>query len=179
MEGITSTSPGGTVLRFHSFVRGAAIIINMDDECMEMELIQDDGRENHKVFLRLNVSFGRYLQKLQREAMRTQYELACLSTLGGAYHLCKRPKEALVLSQRLEQVGHRMASMPILIRAKVFQAANWFALQNIRRSNTCWKEANSMLVALREKNGAVSADMESFVKAFEAWLAKSSSSQLG
>eukprot|EP01039_Chlorochromonas_danica_P006798 gene6798-7510_t len=176
MEIIASTSLGAPVLRFHSYFRGATIIVNLDDEMLEMELIQDGGRENEKVFLRLNMCFGRYLQKLQRDALRTQYELACLSTLGGAYHLCKRPKEALVLSQRLEQVGHRMASLPILIRSKVFQAANWLALQNIRRSNACWKEAKIMLATLREKNGGVSVDMESFVIAFEVWLAKSSSS---
>jgi hypothetical protein len=53
-----------------------------------------------------------------------QYNLACLSTLGGAYHLCNHPETALVIAIRQEMYAKKLGSTSVALRAKVFQAVN-------------------------------------------------------
>ena len=64
----------------------------------------------------MNRSFGRRLFLLERNAMHSQYLLACLSTLGGAHHLCNKPIQALQLAINQEAVGKRLGSTAIVIR---------------------------------------------------------------
>lgn len=51
-------------------------------------------------------------------------QLACLSTMGGAYSICKYPKEALQIAQKQEQVGIRSGSKQIQCHAKLYQFIN-------------------------------------------------------
>ena len=52
------------------------------------------------------------------------YQLACLSTMGGAYSICQYPLEALRIAQRQEQVGLRVKSKQIQCHAKLYQYIN-------------------------------------------------------
>lgn len=76
----------------------------------------------------INTSFSGRLQYLQRQAKHAQYLLACLSTLGGANHLCNKPLEALALARQQEVVGHKLGSTDIVLRARAFQAVNYALL---------------------------------------------------
>ena len=77
---------------------------------------------------------------------RVQHQLAYLSTMGGANHLCNKPLVALEIAQRQEFIGKKIGSTSIQIRAKVFQAVNYGLLGNKliakRMFNSIIKEAN-------------------------------------
>lgn len=61
---------------------------------------------------------------LQKKAINTQYQLACLSTMGGAYHICNYPKQALALAIQQELIGRSMGATNIIVRAKLYQYVN-------------------------------------------------------
>lgn len=52
------------------------------------------------------------------------FQLACLSTMGGAYSICQYPRQALRIAQRQEQVGIRANSKPVQCHAKLYQYIN-------------------------------------------------------
>lgn len=51
-------------------------------------------------------------------------QLACLSTMGGAYSICQYPKEALQIAKRQELIGIRMGSKQVQCHAKLYQYIN-------------------------------------------------------
>mmetsp|Transcript_6686 Transcript_6686/g.12883 ORF Transcript_6686/g.12883 Transcript_6686/m.12883 type:complete len:190 (-) Transcript_6686:1743-2312(-) len=73
-------------------------------------------------------SWMRRLVRLQKAYVirvnQTQYELACLSTMGGAYSICRYPKEALQIAKRQELIGIRMGSKQVQCHAKLYQYIN-------------------------------------------------------
>ena len=74
---------------------------------------------------------------IQKDALNKQYQLACLSTMGGAYHICNYPKEALVLAVQQENIGRRIGAVNIIVRAKTYQCLNLALLgQNKRAKRT-------------------------------------------
>jgi len=76
----------------------------------------------------MNTSYSGRLQRLLRDAKHAQYLLACLSTLGGANHLCNKPRQALALAKQQEAIGTRLGSTDIVLRARAFQAVNYALL---------------------------------------------------
>jgi hypothetical protein len=112
----------------------------------------------------LNFSFAARLLYLEKQAIEIQYQLAYLSTLGGAYHLCNNPRKALTIAYEQEKVGHKLGSTAIIIRSKVFQAVN---LGLLGEQNTCvriFQNCKSMAVNCNWT------DMLSFVTASEQWF---------
>lgn len=71
-----------------------------------------------------NFAFSRRLNFLQYCAMETQYQLAYLSTMGGACHLTNNIDKALVIAKQQESIAERLGSLEIKIRSRVFQAVN-------------------------------------------------------
>lgn len=119
---------------------------------------------NGTIYVPMNRSFGRRLNRLCWEAVEIQYNLACLSTLGGAYHLCNHPETALVIAFRQEMFARKLGSTSVILRAKVFQAVN-FGLLGRRKEcaatfRYCTKEAS--------KEGWT--EMSGFVEASRKWL---------
>ena len=115
-------------------------------------------------FFPLETSFGRKLMRLQRDAMILQYNIAVLSTLGGAHHLCNKPEGALVLACQQEMVAKQLGSATLLIRSKVFQAVNLGLLEKKRQANSMFRHCE-MLV---QKEGWT--NMSNFVDASKNWL---------
>ena len=115
-------------------------------------------------FFPLETSFGRKLMRLQREAIILQYNIAVLSTLGGAHHLCNKPEGALVLACQQEMVAKQLGSATLLIRSKVFQAVNLGLLEKKRQANSMFRYCE-MLV---QKEGWT--NMSNFVDASKNWL---------
>jgi hypothetical protein len=115
--------------------------------------------------LTFNFRFGSLLRRLEKDAIMIQHELACLSTLGGAYHLCNKPLVALTIAKQQEVVGRRLGSTNLIVRAKVFQAVNLRILglkvESDKLFNDCHQtlEANPWLEELRQ-----------FVHASQLWL---------
>ena len=112
----------------------------------------------------LETSFGRKLMRLQRDAMILQYNIAVLSTLGGAHHLCNKPEGALVLACQQELVARQLGSSTLLLRSKVFQAVNLGLMEKKRQANSMFRQCE-MLV---EKEGWT--NMSNFVDASKNWL---------
>jgi hypothetical protein len=112
----------------------------------------------------LNRSFTRRLNSLIFEAMDIQYNLACLSTLGGAYHLCNYPKTALIISIRQEMFAKKLGSTSVMLRSKVFQAVNLGLLGKEKESASMFKYC----LEKSKKEGWT--DMSSFVEASRSWL---------
>jgi len=56
--------------------------------------------------------------------MHSCLQLACLSTMGGAYSICRYPKEALQIAKRQELIGIRMGSKQVQCHAKLYQYIN-------------------------------------------------------
>jgi hypothetical protein len=133
-----------------------------------MDAITNDKDDHPK--LSFNFIFGEYLRRLERRAGQRQYELAVLSTLGGAYHLCNRPKTALLLACKQEQLGRKIGSSVIVVRALVHQAINFRALGYLNKSRDCMQTCKNILMAMKEQNHASYKEMEDFVKTNEAWM---------
>lgn len=112
----------------------------------------------------LDLRFDWRIRKLLAEQQFIQYQLAYLSTLGGAYHLCNKPHVALVIAARQELVGRKMNSFTIIIRARVFQAVNMRLLGKRKRSKMLMESAYNLL----DRSGLD--NLRSFVTASHQWL---------
>uniref|UniRef100_A0A7S3HSH5 Uncharacterized protein n=1 Tax=Spumella elongata TaxID=89044 RepID=A0A7S3HSH5_9STRA len=112
----------------------------------------------------LDLRFSKRLLVLEKKGMEIQYQLAYLSTLGGAYHLCNRPETAFYIALRQEMIGRLLGSHSIVIRAKVFQAVNLSLLGYPKASKNLFK-ACKRVAAANDWAG-----MTAFVTASEHWL---------
>jgi len=130
----------------------------------EFVVDQTDGQ------MKFNFRFGELLKCLERKASQNQFQFAVISTLGGAYHLCNKPKVALLLAQKQERLGRRMESTIIVVKSKMFQAANWRALDDKEMSDKCVEDGKALIGACGDYK--VARDMERFVAGFEDWLNK-------
>jgi Domain of unknown function (DUF4807) len=128
--------------------------------------VNDDGDENDRVkeVMPLGRSFTRRLNRLQWEATHIQYSIACLSTLGGAYHLCNRPKVALALAKSQERVAVMLGSTSLLLRAMVHQAVNLALLGKYKKAEKMFADCSNMARAEGWTN------MLSFVSASKKWV---------
>jgi hypothetical protein len=79
-------------------------------------------------------SFYKRILLLFIKQVKGQYYLAVLSTLGGAYHLCKRPAKAYQIARMMEVVGSALGALPIIVQSKVFQAVNLKILGQDKKS---------------------------------------------
>ncbi len=133
------------------------VVVDVIDEfeCIERSNSQETFPE---------LRFASYLRKLQNEAHIIQYQLACLSTLGGAYHLCNKPMVALAISIRQEAIGRKLGSTMLIVRAKVFQAVNLKILGRDKESNAVFEVCYSIL-----ENNPWLQEL-SFVDASKLWL---------
>jgi hypothetical protein len=120
--------------------------------------------KSKSILLPMDLSFCFKLRKLQYQASIIQYQIACMSTLGGANHLCNRPKEALRIAIKQEKLGIMLSSTSLTLRARVFQAINYGLLGDIELSNQMFK----FLKKEAKKEGW--AGLISFVYASAKWL---------
>jgi hypothetical protein len=130
----------------------------------EEDRVQCEEEACHSKFS-FNFRFGSYLRKLEKEAIIIQYQLACLSTLGGAYHLCNKPQVALEISLRQEMIGRKLGSTLLIVRAKVFQAVNLRLLGRRRESDAVFRWCYILLDA-----NPWLEDSKSFVDASKLWI---------
>eukprot|EP01041_Mallomonas_annulata_P009096 gene9096-18844_t len=98
--------------------------------------------------LKIDFAWSERIFKVLKEALNAQYQLACLSTLGGAYHLCNRPVQALALARQQEIVGRYAGAGNIVFRARVYQAINLGLLGKFRKCRAilseCFFEAQNL-----------------------------------
>jgi len=115
-----------------------------------------------------NVGFAwsERILKVLKLYIHTQYELACLSTLGGAYHLCNRPQQALALAIRQERVGKTRGIPSITIRAKIFQAINHGLLGRKSKALRLFDDAR------RDANSISDVNLMHFCEASLLWYMK-------
>ena len=113
----------------------------------------------------INLEFSKKIRSLEMRGMVIQYQLACLSTLGGAYHLTNRPETAFIIAHKQEMVGRLLGSLSIVIRAKVFQAVNLSLLGYPKISRKVFAACKRAA-----KNNSWTG-MLAFVEASEVWLA--------
>ena len=114
--------------------------------------------------LDIGYSFSGKLRRLQREYHWVQHQLAYLSTMGGANHLCNKPLVALEIARKQEYIGKRIGSVSLQIRAKVFQAVN-YGLLGYK------KTANKMFIDLmKEAKDEGWATLIRFIEASMIWL---------
>lgn len=122
-----------------------------------------------------NLRFGDRLRFLEKRAQHVQYQLACLSTLGGAYHLCNDPRAALVIARRQEVVGRALGAVSIVVRSRVFQAVNFAQLGKPGRSRRAFAQCKTL--ALRQSCG-LSSSLLAFIEASEQWVVKNVHEQI-
>lgn len=120
--------------------------------------------ETSNTFLPMNRSFARRLNRLVWEAIEIHYNLACLSTLGGAHHLCNHPEAALVIALRQEMFARKLGSTSVMLRSKVFQAVNLGLLGKVKESAGMFRHCKQK--ALQEGW----TEMSGFVEASRKWL---------
>jgi hypothetical protein len=111
-----------------------------------------------------NFQFSRRLNTLLYREHEIKYQLAYLSTLGGAYHLCNDPSKAMMIAQKQQQIGQLLGSSVIIIRSKVFQAVN-LGMQG--KEKTCKKKLQNCK-DVAEAN--MWTNMLEFVNTSESWL---------
>lgn len=114
--------------------------------------------------LPMNKSFAERLLRLRYFATQMQYQLACFNTMGGAYHLCDKPRNALVIAKRQEQLAVQLGSPSLFLRARGFQAINIAMLGDI-------KKAYRMLrLLIRQANNQNLQDILKFLTSTLLWL---------
>lgn len=117
-------------------------------------------------------SFCGHVFRMIRRAALAQYTLACLSTLGGANHLCDRPLQALVMARRQELVGQVLQNFSIVVKAQVYQAVNFALLGKRKRSEGMLHRIEKAIID--GMGGASTSTTESllqFLNASRIWLA--------
>jgi hypothetical protein len=112
----------------------------------------------------IDFNFYSKLRKLEKVAIVLQYQIAYLSTMGGAYHLCNRPNVAYQIAVRQESVGRYLGSSHIIVRALVFQAVNLRLLGYPNKSQLLFHKIRS-IQSLPE-------DLLNFVDASDLWLTR-------
>mmetsp|Transcript_35548 Transcript_35548/g.36228 ORF Transcript_35548/g.36228 Transcript_35548/m.36228 type:complete len:166 (-) Transcript_35548:229-726(-) len=94
---------------------------------------------------------------------KAQYQLACLSTLGGAYHLTDKPMQAFLLAKKQELVASLIGARNVIVRAKIFQAVNLALLGKTNQSKKLLKECKRLAME-------VGMEMPSFYSAIQNWM---------
>jgi len=135
---------------------------NLDDEDDNLDTIIAEVASPTE--MTINKSFAGRLWRLQSRANLAQYLIACLSTLGGANHLCNRPKEALVIARKQEFIGLCLGSSSLTIRARVFQAVNHGLMGDRKMSRMMFKAVR------RQAQSEGWSNLISFVEASKKWL---------
>ena len=130
----------------------------------DVQEVDEEERRDELVVSLVSDMHSRNLRLLERKAQTIQYMLACLSTLGGAHHLCNKPEAALQLALQQEYVGRRLGSTQVVIRAQVFQAVNHALLGNLAKSRAQFKLLEA---AAREADFS---NMLGFVRACRQWV---------
>jgi hypothetical protein len=121
--------------------------------------------QNFYLIERINMSWNGKMIRVQHEALYIQYLMACLSTLGGAYHLCNRPFVAFQIACKQERIARYLGSSSQLIRARTYQAVNLALLGKQKLSRISFAECKSYARIVGNE------DMYNFVIASELWLA--------
>lgn len=116
--------------------------------------------------------FNGKLVALQVNAIKCQYLLAALSTLGGAYHLCHNPVVALKIAKRQERLACFIGSFSHFLRSKTYQAVNYFLLGKPMRAFRLLRSCKAE--AVRTGNE----EMIAFIEASEAWVSSCSRMKL-
>lgn len=122
----------------------------------------EESTSEESTTLFIDYSFYSRLRKLQKVAIILQYQIAYLSTLGGAYHLCNKPTVAFQIAQRQERVGRILGSSQIIIRALVFQAVNLRLLGLNSQSDNLFSRIKLM--------PELTDDLRNFQVACELWV---------
>jgi uncharacterized coiled-coil protein SlyX len=120
--------------------------------------------EQNKLNIDNYMVYARRLNSVIRIARYISYQLACLSTLGGANHLCDKPKTALKIAMRQEFIGLAIGSTSIVIRSKVYQAVNYGLMKKANKSKKIFTEC--------EEDALLQgwSSLIDFVKASKIWL---------
>jgi len=142
------------------------VIIERSDESKDSSTIMCSGVLSDVCEPRIcfNMGFSWRLKCLEYKALYAQYQLACLSTLGGAYHLINSPKAALSTALQQERVAAVLGSSALLVRARVFQATNYHLLGLPKRARRAFIECKLLVqqYGMRE-------DSSAFIFASEEW----------
>ncbi len=104
-------------------------------------VIEHSNSINQHVKFFLDWSWIRRVLSIQRSEASAQYQLACLSTVGGGYFLCKKHEIALKISFGLLQLGQSMNNRAIVVRALIYLAINYKLLGFPNRSRRIFNEA--------------------------------------
>ena len=123
--------------------------------------------ENKQYYIQPNYQWSGCLLKILMHADMSNYLMATLSTLGGAYHLCNHPNIALNIANRTLYIGHVLGSTKIIIKAHTYRAINYAMLDQHEYSN----HIINYCVELTKSNGAASwTDMYSFCRGTQVWI---------
>lgn len=118
-----------------------------------------------------NMGLSWRLKRLEYKAMYIQYQLACLSTLGGAYHLINCPKAALRTALQQERVATLLGSTALLVRARVFQATNYHLLGLQKRARRAFRGCKLLV----QQHGMEGGESAAFILASEEWCLRNAS----
>jgi hypothetical protein len=130
--------------------------------CVEDEKGDRPETREHKEFI--DYQFYSKLRHLEKVAVISQYQLAYLSTLGGAYHLCNKPAVAYEIAKRQEMLGRMLGANQIILRALVFQAVNLRILGYHSKSNH--------IFSFLKRSTTNNDEMARFVDASDQWVKK-------
>ena len=115
----------------------------------------------------IDKDFNYRIFKLQVKAMKNQYLFACLSTLGGAYHLTNKPIVALTLAKRQERLGWEVGAPAIIFKSLVYQGLNYSLLGKHQKSKKVFQQCEEFA---RKRESDSSKELLSFLEASKSWL---------
>lgn len=120
--------------------------------------------KTHNQVIMVNKSWYNRLLYVQLKAVQLQYYLACYNTMGGAYHLCDQPKNALVISQKQEMLARQIGSLPLLFRALGYQYTNIGLMGYPKRAT------NKLEHLIKEAQRQQMVDLVHFLQANLVWM---------
>lgn len=114
-------------------------------------------------------SWLRKIIHLQREEKHAQYQLACLSTLGGGYFLCNKHEVALGLAASLFMLGTKLHNTALIVRSLVYVGVNLKLMGHTDMAERVFQEAFLRAKGSKQLNETVLSSQQ-WLEDFEAGL---------
>lgn len=111
-----------------------------------------------------NMKFSCRLNTMNKFTKEVSYQLACLSTLGGAYHLINDPNKAFMIAVKTEWIGRLIGSSELLVKANVYKAVNLGLKGGKRECKKLLKQCR------RYASPYINSNMVEFIDRSESWL---------
>lgn len=110
---------------------GSTVNTTLTNAATDAVINENDSKKKHQtmaLIIHPDYGWSDRLSMLRAKDAAVTHFLAWLSTLGGAYHLCNRPKQAMAIAKMTLEVGHYIYNPRLVLKGYVYLALNYCML---------------------------------------------------